>query len=148
MFWRRKARADAKSYLQTFLALVGRRVRDVGRNLQRGPWQALAAVNEHDCGADEILWIPVFSVGVRNGPTEARCANPVSLSRIASQTAESASPSICFPLQWVVGSGVVRPETNASHWVKKAGFGQTFVASAQKVLVHGGCMREFGAVAR
>ena len=52
------------------------------------------------------------------------------------------------PLPWVVGSGIIRPEINASHWVQRAGFGQPFVASAQKVMFHGGILREFGVVAR
>ena len=81
---------------------------------------------------------------------EAGCANPVSLSRIDSPTAESASTSKFFlsPLAWVVGSGIVRPETNAPHWVQRAGFGQTFVVSAQNVIFHGGIPREFSVVAR
>ena len=109
----------------------------------------LAAVNGPDCGADELSWMPAFPEGVKNWPTEARCANPVSRSRIASRTAESASPSNFFsPLAWVVDSGIIRPETNAPHWVQKAGFGQTFVASAQKVRFHGGILSEFGVVSR
>ena len=52
------------------------------------------------------------------------------------------------PLAWVVGSEIIRPETNAPHWVQRAGFGQTFVASAQKVMFHGRILREFGVVAR
>ena len=52
------------------------------------------------------------------------------------------------PLAWVAGSGIVRPETNAPHWVQRAGFGQTFVAGAQKVMFHGGILCEFGVVAR
>ena len=35
VFWQRKARADAESYLQNFLALVGRRVREKGRKRQK-----------------------------------------------------------------------------------------------------------------
>ena len=52
------------------------------------------------------------------------------------------------PLAWVVGSGIVRPETNALHWVQRAGFGQTFVASTQKVMFHGGVLRGSGVFAR
>lgn len=33
--------------------------------------------------------------------------------------------------------GVVRPETDAPQWAKRAGFSQTFRASVQKVLSHG-----------
>ena len=39
------------------------------------------------------------------------------------------------PLAWVVGSGIIRPETNAPHWVQRAGFGQPFIASDQKVML-------------
>ena len=55
-----------------------------------------------------------------------------------------------FPssLAWVFGSGIIRPETNAPHWAQRAGFGQPFVASAQKLMFHGGILREFGVVAR
>ena len=52
------------------------------------------------------------------------------------------------PLAWVVCSGIIRPGTNAPHWVQRAGFGQPFVASAQKVMFHGGILREIGVVAR
>ena len=48
------------------------------------------------------------------------------------------------PLARVVVHGIILPETNAPHWVKRAGFGQKFVASAQKVMFHGGILREFG----
>ena len=60
-----------------------------------GPWQALAAVNELDCGADKNSCIPAFPVGVRNRPTKAGRANPVLLSRIASQTAETPHRANC-----------------------------------------------------
>ena len=50
----------------------------------RGLWPASAALNEHDCGRDEISWIPAFPVEVRNRPAEAGFANPVSVSRISS----------------------------------------------------------------
>ena len=42
--------------------------------------------------------------------------------------------SFSSPLARVVGPGVIRPETNAPHWVQRAGFSQTFVASAQNVI--------------
>ena len=45
------------------------------------------------------------------------------------------------PLAWVVVSGIICPETNAPHWVQRAGFGQTFVASVQKVMFHGRILR-------
>ena len=41
------------------------------------------------------------------------------------------------PLAEVAGPGIIRPEINAPHWVQRAGFGQAFVASAQKVMFHG-----------
>ena len=37
-----------------------------------------------------------------------------------------------YPLAWVFGSGIIRPKTNAPHWVQGAGFGQPFIASAQR----------------
>ena len=52
------------------------------------------------------------------------------------------------PLAWVVASGITRPETNAPHWVQRAGFGQTFVASDQTVMFRSESLREFGVVAR
>ena len=52
------------------------------------------------------------------------------------------------PLAWVFGSGIIRPETNAPHWVQRAGFGRPLIASAQKVMFHGGDVREFGVSAR
>ena len=52
------------------------------------------------------------------------------------------------PLVWTFGSGIILPETNALHWVQRAGFGQPFIASAQKMMFHGGVLREFGVVAR
>ena len=86
---------------------------------------------------------------MRNRREEAECANPVSLSRNAWRTSESAPPSkFPSPLAWVVGAGIIRPETNAPHWVQGAGFGLTFVASTQKVIFPGGVLREFGLVAR
>ena len=42
------------------------------------------------------------------------------------------------PLAWVFDSGIICPETNASHWIQRAGFGQPFVASAQTVMLRGG----------
>ena len=50
------------------------------------------------------------------------------------------------PLAWVISAGIFRPETNAPHCVQSAGFGQTFIASAQTVMFHGGILREFGVV--
>ena len=52
------------------------------------------------------------------------------------------------PLAWVFGSGIIRPETNAPHWAQRAGFGQPFTARCQKVMYHGGVLREFSVVAR
>ena len=55
-----------------------------------------------------------------------------------------------FPSQLarVVGSGIILPDTNAPRWVRRAGFGQTSVVSAQKVMFHGRILPEFGVVAR
>ena len=86
----------------------------------------------------------------RNQLGEAGRVDPVSLSRIASQTAKTASPSNCFfsPLAWFVGAGIIRPEANAPHWVQRTDSSQKFVASAQKVIFHGWILREFGVGAR
>ena len=46
------------------------------------------------------------------------------------------------PLAWVVGPGIIRPDTNAPHWVQRAGFSPKFVASAQKVIFHGGILHD------
>ena len=42
-----------------------------------------------------------------------------------------------FSLARVVGPRIIRPETNAPHWVQRAGFSQTFVTNAQKVIFMG-----------
>ena len=52
------------------------------------------------------------------------------------------------PLAGTAGYGIIRLEINAPHRVQRAGFSQTFFASAQKVIFHGGVLREFGIVAR
>ena len=46
------------------------------------------------------------------------------------------------PLSWVVGSEI--PETDAPNWAQRAGFGERLVDNAQKVMLHGGILREFG----
>ena len=48
------------------------------------------------------------------------------------------------PFVWVLGSGVVCPETSTLHWVQGAGLGQTFVASAQKVKFNGWVLAKYG----
>ena len=52
------------------------------------------------------------------------------------------------PLVWVIGSGIIHPETNTPHWVQRAGFGRTFVASVQKVKFHGWILRKVSVGAR
>ena len=52
------------------------------------------------------------------------------------------------PMTWVVGTGIIRPETNASHWVLRADFSQKLVVRAQKMNFHGWIFREFGVGAR
>ena len=52
------------------------------------------------------------------------------------------------PLSGVIDPGIIHPETNAPHWVQRAGFSQTFGASAQKMMFHGEIRGEFGVVAR
>ena len=41
---------------------------------------------------------------------------------------EQISPS---PQAWIVGSGIIHPDTNAPHWVQKAGFSRPFFSCAQ-----------------
>ena len=48
------------------------------------------------------------------------------------------------PLAWIVVSEITRPETDAPIWAQRAGFGQMFVARAERVMFHGGIRREFG----
>ena len=140
---------QARSYLQTFLALFGRSVREIVRKLCRRTLASAGRGQPEGLRRGRNFVVSSIPRGSTERPAEAGCANPVSLSRISSRTAESASPSNFFsPLAWVVDSGIIRPETNAPHWVQKAGFGQTFVASAQKVMFHGGILREFSVVAR
>ena len=52
---------------------------------------------------------------------------------------------LSFPslLAWVFSSGIIRPETNALHWVQRASFGQPFIASAQTVMFRGGDLAYF-----
>ena len=87
-------------------------------------------------------------MGVRKRREEAGCADPASLFANCFANGSKCLTEQIFPspLAWVVGSGIIRPETNAPHWVQRAGFSQTFVASAQKVMLHGGILREFGVV--
>ena len=42
-----------------------------------------------------------------------------------------------WPSAGTMGLEVVCRETDAPHWVQRAGFSQTFSASAQKVLING-----------
>ena len=47
------------------------------------------------------------------------------------------------PLAGVVGPGIICPVINGPYWVKRAGFSQTIVANAQKVIFHGGILHGF-----
>ena len=134
MFWRRKARADAKSYLQTFLALVGRRVREIVRNLLRG---TLASVGRGQRARLRRGRIFVHSC-IPRGSKEPASGDRVCQPRLTvancfangrKRLTEHLHPS---PLAYVVGWGIILPETNAPHRVQRAGFGQTFVASAPR----------------
>ena len=142
--------ADARSYLQNFLALVDRRVREIGRKLLK---RTLASAG---CGQRAQLWRGRNFVdsSIPRGSTEPTsggrvCQPGLSVANFFAncrkRLTEQNFPS---PLAWVVGSGIVRPEINAPHWVQRAGFGQLFIASAQKVMLHGGVLREFDVVAR
>ena len=55
-----------------------------------------------------------------------------------------------FSLSTGVGRwlGDYPPGDQCPHWFQRARFGQMFVTSAQKVMFHGGILREFGVVAR
>lgn len=58
---------------------------------------------------------------------------------------ESFTEKICpSPPAGVAGLGVVRPEIDVPHRVKRAGFSQPVGASAQKVLFHGRVLCELG----
>ena len=78
-----------------------------------------------------------LAVQVRNRLGEAGCADPVALSRIASRTAVSASPTkfFCPLLAWVVGPEAIGLETNAQHRVQRAAFSQKLVVRAQKAIL-------------
>ena len=144
------ARADARSYLQNFLALVGRCVREIGRKLLR---RTLASAGRRQ-RARLRRGRNFVDSSLPRGSTE-----PTSGGRVCQpgltvanffangrkRLTEQIFPS---PLAWVIGAGIIRSETNAPHWVQRASFGQPFIASAQKVMFHGGVLREFGVVAR
>ena len=55
-------------------------------------------------------------------PTRSHFANCFTNGR--NRFTEQTVPS---PLAWVIGSGIIRPETNAPHWVQMASFVQIFV---------------------
>ena len=46
------------------------------------------------------------------------------------------------PFVWILGAGVIRPETNNPHWVQRTGLRQKIVTSAQKVKFHGWVLRK------
>ena len=88
-------------------------------------------------------------MGVQNRREEAACADPASLSRIASRTAE-----IALPKKKTLSTGAVRwrwdhppgdqyPTLGPEDWLQP-----NVVASAQKVIFHVGILHEFSVVAR
>ena len=122
VLWQRKARADAGSYLQNVLALVGRRVRGRGRKRQKRTLASAGRAkrarlrlgrNFVDSRIPRGITEPAGGGRVRqSGLTIANC-----FANCRRHLTEQNFPS---PLAWVVGSGIVRPETNAPHWVQRA----------------------------
>ena len=64
--------------------------------------------------------------------------------RVADGRKSVSEKTIPWPPAGVASLGVVCPETDAPHGVKRAGFSRTFGASAQKVLFYGRVLRELG----
>ena len=96
VFRQRKVRVDAKSYLQNFTTL-GQSARPINRSkppkedlCERWPLSTARPRRRRDFS------VPSFAVQVVNRRRKAGCADPVSLSRTSSQTAENASPMIIF----------------------------------------------------
>ena len=106
-------------------------------NCERGSWPALAALNEHDCGT------------VTDPAAGGRVRRPALIIANCFANGRKRLPEkmLSSPLAWVVGSGIIRPETNAPHWVQRAGVGQPFVAGAQIVMFDGGVLRELNVIA-
>ena len=142
--------ADARSYRQNLLALVGRRVQEIGRKLRR--WSLASAGRGQRArlrrGRNFV------DSSILRGSTELASGGRVChpgltvanfLANGRKRLTEQFFPS---PLAWVFGSVIIRPETNAPHRVQRAGVGQPFIASAQKVMFHDGILRESGVSAR
>ena len=96
VFWRRKVRADARSYLQrskdlTYPTRPRNRLETPKEKLCKR-WPLLTARPQR---RRDFLAL-AFAVQVRNGLGKAGRAVPVSLLRVASRTAESASPCNFF----------------------------------------------------
>ena len=144
-----KVRADARSYLQ-ILALVGWRVREIGRKLLR---RTLASAGRGQRarlrrGRNFVdSSIPRGSTKPTSGGRVCQPGLTVAnfFANRRKRLTEQIFPS---PLAWAFGSGIIRPETNTPHWVQRAGFGQPFIASAHKVMLHGGVLRGSGVFAR
>ena len=141
---------DARSYLQHFMALVGRRVRQIGRTRRR---RTLASACRGQRARLRRRRKFVDSSVLRGSTKPANggqeCQPGLTFAHYFAngrkRLIEQMFPS---PLALVVGSRTVHPETNASHSVQGAGFGQTFVANAQTMMFHGGFLRECIVVAR
>ena len=125
VFWQRKARADAGSYLQNFLALVGRRVRE---NVRKRHKRTLASAGR----AKRARLRPgrnFVDSSIPRGSTEPTsggrvCQPGLSVANCFANRRKRLTEQIfSHPLAWVFGSGIVRPKTNAPHCVERAGFG-------------------------
>ena len=126
--------ADARNYLQIFLALVGRCIREIGRKLLR---RTLASAGR---GQRERLRrgrhfvdssIPRGSTEPTRGGRVCQPGLPVTnfFTNGRKRLTEQHFPS---PLAWVFGSEIIRPETNAPHWIQRAGFGQPIYCQCSK----------------
>ena len=135
--------------ISNFLALVGRRVREIGRKLRR---RTLASAGRgHQARLRRGL--NFVDSSIPRGSTESTSGGRVYTRfhcREFLRERQKAPHRAIFFLSTGVGRwlGIIRPETHAPHWVQRTGFGQPFVASAQKVIFHGGILGKFGVVAR
>ena len=110
---------------------------DLGKRSSRTTGNAAALTKAREF--EHSRWERRVGERRRGVPTQPTFANGVEDGR------KCFTEQICLsPLARVVGPGIIRPETNAPHWVQRAGFSQKVVASAQKLIFHGGILREFG----
>ena len=121
-----KAGPTPEAISQNFQALVGRRVREIGRKLLK---TTLASAGR---GQRARLWRRRSCVdpSIPRGSTEPTsrgrvCQPGLSLAKVfANCRKHLTEQNIPSPLAWAFGPGIIRPETNSPHWVQRAGFGQ------------------------